>query len=423
MMFILFFIGYQILQLLALPGLVVFFIGRIYKGKQIFGNLAQRFGVVPRNIDRPSIWVHAVSVGETLATEYFIHDLAVSGQNIYLTSGTVGAIQVSKNFSVNYRSYLPLDFLPCILIAFWRIKPKALIIIEGDWWPNLIMVAKLFRIPVYGLNARVTKHTGWRKLIFKITCYGVLRNIKQLFAQSATHAQAFIDNGISIDAVQTLGNMKAYNVWAKHKALNFVTKTPLHQVIMAGSIHPGEAAIFFNCYASLKKQFRNLKLIIVPRHLHWLEQCTTMAKEIGKTYVLSVKPNIAFTTTVGDYDIIIGGALGIMFELYPYASLFQLGGTFVPIGGHNLLEPAAWGIASIVGPNHHACRQTLQELEKISAGSVALDGKALLEQSAKYLVDPASLAAAGIRAALWLQVDAIACREALQKFATTLHSL
>ena len=421
-MFILFFIGYQMLQLLALPGVVAFFILRTYKGKQTFGNVAHRFGFVPRNTGTPSIWFHAVSIGETLATEYFIHDLATSGQKIYLTSGTAGAVQVSKQFSVTHRAYLPFDFLPCMLLAFWRIKPKALVIIEGDWWPNLIMVAKLFRVPVYGLNARVTARTGWRKLLFKIMCLGVLCTIKQIFTQSDQHAQIFVDNGVPLNAVQRLGNIKAYNVWAKRKALNIIAKAPLYKVIMAGSIHPGEAAIFFDCYASLKKQFPALKLIVVPRHLDWLEQCTAMAKEIGNTYVLRSKPDAAFAATLDNHDIIIGGALGIMFELYAYASLFHLGGTFVPIGGHNLLEPAIWGIASIVGPHHHACVDTLQNLERVQAGSVALDGKALLEQSAQYLADPATLAAAGVRAALWLAADANRCSEALQRFATTLRS-
>lgn len=422
MIFILFFISYQVLQLLALPGFLALLVLRTYKGKQTFGNVAHRFGFVPRNIGAPSIWFHAVSVGETLATEYFIHDLATTSEKIYLTSGTAGAVQVSKQFSVTYRAYLPFDFLPCILLAFWRIKPKALVIIEGDWWPNLIMVAKLFRVPVYGLNARVTARTGWRKQLFKIMCLGLLRNIKQIFTQSDQYTQIFVDNGVPINTVETLGNIKAYNVWAKRKALNIIAKAPLHKVIMAGSIHPGEAAVFFDCYTMLKKQFPNLKLIVIPRHLHWLEQCTAMAKEIGSTYVLGVKPDTTFAATLDNHDIIIGGALGIMFELYAYASLFHLGGTFVPIGGHNLLEPAVWGIASIVGQHHHACADTLQDLKRVQAGSVALDGKALLEQSAKYLADPASLTAAGLRAALWLAADAHRCSEALQRFATKLRS-
>ncbi len=414
------FISYQVLQVVALPFVIFFIAWRKWKGKKTFGTPAHRFGWVPRNTGKASIWIQAVSVGETLASEYFIEKLAADGQSVYLTSGTAGAVQVSKNFRTTHRAYLPFDFLPCIILAFWRIKPKALIIIEGDWWPNLVMVARILNIPVYGINARVTQHSGLRSLMFKIICWGVIRNCTQLFVQTEADAQTFADNGISTKKIYTLGNIKAFNVAAKLKTLNLQKKVQPFPVLMAGSIHPGEADIFLGCFGALKRQFPTLRLIVVPRHLHWLDELTKEAWDHGNVFVLRNKPDASFAKTLADHDIIIGGTLGIMFELYAYASLFYLGGTFVPVGGHNLLEPAVWGIASIVGPNHVNCVDTLQYLQQHGAGFVAKNGATLLEQSAKLFSDQTYLATAGAAAARWLEEDAQRCEIALRQFRTTL---
>lgn len=420
-MLLLFFIGYQCLQVVALPFIVFFITWRKWKGKKTFGIAAHRFGWVPRNTGQASIWIQAVSVGETLAAEYFIKDLAHNGQSVYLTSGTTSAAQISKNFRTTHRAYLPFDYLPCILLAFWRIKPKALIIIEGDWWPNLVMVSRLLRVPVYGLNARVTNHTPLRRLMFKIMSRSIIRNCTKLFVQTDADAQAFANNGINAKKIQVLGNIKAFNVAAKLKALHLQKHALPFPVLMAGSIHPGEADIFLGCFGALKRQFPTLKLIVVPRHLHWLDELTKEAWDLGNVFVLRSKPDATFAKTLADNDIIIGGSLGIMFELYAYASLFYLGGTFVHVGGHNLLEPAVWGIASIVGPNHANCADTLQYLQQHGAGFVAKNGATLLEQSAKLLSDPTRLATTGAAAARWLEEDAQRCDKALQQFVAQLR--
>lgn len=416
MMFILFFIAYQCIQIILIPGIIVFILWRLFKRKQTFGCVKDRLGWVTRNTGAQSVWIQAVSMGETLAAESIIKDLAANKHQIYLTGSTAGAAHVSKNFHATHRAYLPFDFLPSILLAFWRIKPKALIIIEGDWWPNLVMVAKIFSIPVYGLNARVTPHTGWRKMFFNFMCRMVIRHVTQIFVQTEADAQAFVANSIPQDKLQVLGNIKAYNVTVKVADRQLVKQPQPFPVIMAGSIHPGEATIFLDTYGALKKEFSNLKLIIVPRHLHWISELTTMAANQGNIFILRNRPDTAFATTLAEHDIIIGGAMGIMFDLYAYASLFYLGGTFVTVGGHNLLEPAVWGVSSIVGPYHINCADTLDNLKKCGAGFIARSQKELYQQSKALLSDTANLAALGTAAENWLAQDAQVCKAGLQSF-------
>lgn len=419
MYFFLFFITYQVIQVFGLPFIAFYLLWRKYKGKKVFGNVKHRLGLIPVS-HQPTIWVHGVSVGETLAAEYFIKNLTKLEHKVYLTSGTPGAVHVSKNFEVINRSYLPFDFLPCMLLAFTRIKPKSLVIIEGDWWPNLILIAKIFKVPVYSLNARVSPHTGLRKILFKIICHGIVKNVSQLFVQTEHDAQEFAKNGISKNKITVLGNIKAYNVKAKLAALNLQKHTPQYPVFMAGSIHPGEIEIFLQCFASLKKAIPQLKVIIVPRHLHWIDSLNEQASQHEKVFILKTKPDASFIQTLQQYDIIIGGALGIMFELYAYASLFLLGGTFVTVGGHNLLEPAVWGIASIVGPHHANCLDTLKNLQQHNSGFIAHNGTDLFKISHNLLSDPKMLDKAGKAAAEWLEQDAKTCEMLLNKFIASL---
>lgn len=414
------FILYQVLQLLLAPFIFFYLLYRLIKKKPTIGVLAHRLGFVPRNVKLPAIWVHAVSVGETLAAEYFIQQLSTQGQTVYLTSGTAGARQVSKHFQTAYSAYLPFDFLPCILLAFWRIRPNALIILEGEWWPNLIMVAKLLHIPIYGLNARVTQRQGIRALLFKIISGSLLRHVTRLFVQTQKDATLFKNAGVPTEALEVLGNIKAYNVAAKRHALKLIKKNPPWPVLMIGSVHVGEIKDFLGSYAFLKLRYPRLKCIIVPRHLHWLEELIELASEHGHTFVLKSKPDETFLETLATHDIIVGGALGIMFELYAYASLFYLGGTFVTVGGHNLLEPAVWGIASLVGPHHQNCLDTLQHLRSIGAGFVAPTASSLQEQSTALLANLAELEERGAAAGQWLALEAAECEKALKEFAQAL---
>lgn len=414
------FILYQLLQVSLAPFIFFYLLYRVIKKKPTIGVLTHRLGFVPRNEHPPAVWIHAVSVGETLATEYFIQDLIKQKHIVYLTGGTAGARQVSKDFQASYRAYLPFDFMPCIILAFWRIKPKALIILEGDWWPNLIMVAKLLHIPVYGLNARVTPRYGIRAFLFKNMSRILLLHINKLIVQTQNDATLFKKAGIEPTKIEVLGNIKAYNVAAKRHALKLSKKNTPWPVLMMGSVHPGEIKDFLGSYAFLKLRYPRLKCIIAPRHLHWLEELIELASEQGNTFVLKAKPDEAFLETLATHDIIIGGALGIMFELYAYASLFYLGGTFVKVGGHNLLEPAVWGIASLVGPHHQNCLDTLQHLRSVGAGFIAPTASSLQEQSASLLANLAELEERGAAAGQWLALEAAQCEKALKEFANEL---
>lgn len=416
MFFIPFFIAYQFIQITFIPEIIILFIWRFAKGKQTFGNVLERMGWVPHNTATSSVWIQAVSMGETLAAECIIKDLVKNDHVVYLTGSTAGAAHVSKNFQTTHRAYLPFDFLPCILLAFWRIKPKALIIIEGDWWPNLVMVAKILRIPVYGMNARVTNHTGLRKMFFNFICRTVISHVTQLFVQTNADFGAFARNGIPENKLHVLGNIKAYNVAIKVADRQLVKQPQPFPVIMAGSIHPGEAAVFLDTYGALKKDFPDLKLIVVPRHLHWINELTTMAANHGSIFILRTKPETSFATTLAENDIIIGGAMGIMFDLYAYASLFYLGGTFITVGGHNLLEPAVWGVASIVGPHHINCADTLGHLQRCGAGFVAPDQTSLYQQSKDLLANSSDLMLRGNAAEHWLIQDAATCKTGLLRF-------
>lgn len=423
MIFLLFALIYQCGQIIALPGIFCWICWRFLKHKKSVGIWTHRLGFVPSAKKNNPIWFHAASVGETLAPEYFINELAAQGQTIYMTGGTLSGFGMSKNFRVAGRALLPFDFLPCILLAYYRIRPKALVIIEGDWWPNLIIVARLLRIPIYGLNARVSKKSSWGALIFRMLCKNIIQSVDKLFVQTTTDADLFVQNGINQNKIAVLGNIKTYNVFEKRLSLSIPKFTYPFPVLMAGSIHPSEDKIFLRAFELLKKDFPALKMIIVPRHLHWLAMLTEEAKKYGSVFVLKDKVgNHLLEEQFKSCDIIIGGALGIMFDLYAHATLFYLGGTFVPVGGHNLLEPASWGIPSIVGPYHSNCKDTLTKLTQCNAGFIAHDATRLYEISAAILQDPEQARKMEEATLTWLMQEAGACKQSLSDFAKLLRA-
>src|SRR3972149_10015690 len=152
------FIFYQCIQVLGLPFIGMYLLMRKINGKSVFGNVRERFGIVPKiSSSKQSIWIHAVSVGEIFALERLITQIKqdVPGVACYVTTGTVNGKKMAREkLGADYVSFLPFDFLIPMFMAFKRIKPKALILVEAEIWPNFLMMAKFQKVPLYLLNAR-----------------------------------------------------------------------------------------------------------------------------------------------------------------------------------------------------------------------------------------------------------------------------
>ena len=428
---IIIFITYQIIQLIALPLLPIYLIIRKIKRKPVFGNLQERIGLVPINKSiKNTIWIHAVSVGEILSIQNLIDQIKEKNPNscCYVTTGTITGKKIAKkNLNCDYISFLPYDFLLPMFLAFKRIKPSSLIIIEAETWPNLLFIAKWLDIPMYMINARISKRSEKKYFQLKFLFKNLLEKFKLILTQSEHDTKLFQNLGISKQKIKTLGNIKTLNVFIKKNKLITTNTKSEYKVLLLGCIHPGELDIYIDLYTKLKSEFQNLKLIIAPRHFHWKKELITKIKKTNYPFYLwenetqlqkEKNDSIALTNkifktskeTFNVNDILLICKLGELFNIYQTADIYFLGGTFVPVGGHNLLEPAAWSKPSIIGPHYQNTKDIADKLEQknglIKIKSAKPDKEELYTKTKKLLLNDNLRIKMGENSHDWLETEA-----------------
>lgn len=375
------FIFYNILQILALVPLPLYFLYRKLKGKIVVGNLLHRVGFVPKNeTDLPAIWFHACSVGETMAISEIVNELKLSTKNpIYFTTSTLSGYNIAKkNINADYFALLPFDFLIPVLVALYRIKSKTLILLEAEFWPNLIYCSYLNDIKIMSLNSRIPEKSASRYLKFKWFLSPLLNLFAHFYTQSNKDTTLFAQLGVENNKLETIGDIKIYSAFKKKNKTAKIKKTK-HKIILAGSIHEGELDFYLESFAKLKNS-HDLKLILAPRHFAWKDKLIDKIKTLNTNYFVWDENNATpdLSTIFENNDILLVCKLGELFNLYQIANIYCLGGTFVPVGGHNLLEPAMWGVSSIVGPYNDKCLTTLDPLAK-HGGAIVVKNKTELQ--------------------------------------------
>ena len=424
-MFYFLFVAYQLLQLVLLPILPpIIALGQYRRLKRGSYWHKSRLGLIPAcPRDKKILWIHAVSVGEALSVQELIRLIKHENPTVWchLTVGTTSAHKIAlSQIPADSISFLPYDLFPCMLLGYWQIQPHTLIVVEGDLWPNLIMFAKVFNVPAFLLNARISKRSEGRFRQLAPLISTMLNTFNHIFTQSSAERDRFISIGVDSARLSALGDIKTFNVVAKKEALPTIpSASQTFDVLLAGSIHPEEELVYLTLFNALKSTFPKLKLILAPRHFHWrstLEQKITAA---GLTYGVWDERSINFnlTTELEKHDVVAVCKMGELFKLYPHATLFYLGGTFVPVGGHNLLEPAVWGIPSIVGPYRAFCAATLEELLKHDAARGVQTEAELLSMSRELLNNHTLAERLGTHAQQWTK------KEAQQVYTTLRQSL
>jgi 3-deoxy-D-manno-octulosonic-acid transferase len=407
-MMILYFVIYQIIEILLSPVFVGYLFFRKIKKKSVFGSLNERIGLVPKvSRGKKTIWFHAVSVGEVLSLQSLVEKIKKKDPDIicYLTVGTVAGKKIAQEkLPVDIVSFLPFDFFLFMMLAFRRIKPTQLIIVEAEIWPNLLMLAHFKKIPTYLINARISERSKKRYTFGKKFLLPLFNIFEKIYTQSEKDRNEFTCFGLDKDKVESLGNIKAATVLEKQKKIVSRDKKN-RENLLVGSIHPGELDIYLNLFEKLKRDYPNLQLTLAPRHFHWKEE---LIKKVEKnTY---------------KKDIILICQMGKLFELYQDASIYFLGGTFVPIGGHNLLEPAAWATTTIVGPYHHNSAEIVNDLTRLNGIVIAKNKFILEEQVRKFLTNNELRKNTGNNARLWIENEGAQITKRLDLLVASLTS-
>lgn len=412
------FVAYQLLQIVVLPFFLIFILLRKFRKKPVFGKFSERIGLVPKTGNRNVIWIHAVSVGEVLSIQNFIKDIKTKNPETicYLTVGTIGGKKIAQEkLEADFVSFIPYDFLFSTMIAYKRINPSKIIIVEAETWPNLITLAHFKKIPLYLINARISPRSKNRYFKMKKIIAPLFNTFEKIYTQSEDDRKNFINLGVKENKLENLGNIKAYNVIRKvteKEAQEIDSEEKSKQTLLVGSVHPGEIDIYLKMFCDLKKTFKDLKIIIAPRHFHWKEELIKKVKNTGFDFTVWDNENKPKDT----WEILLVCKLGELFKLYKEASIFYLGGTFVPIGGHNLLEPAVWSNPILIGPHYQNNIDIVNKLSKNNGVVIAKNEQALTEKTKSLIVNNQARVNLGKNARKWLLTEGSIVESKLNKF-------
>jgi 3-deoxy-D-manno-octulosonic-acid transferase len=314
----------------------------------------ERFGYAGPFAQIPRIWIHAVSVGETIAAAPLVRALkdAYPDHAILITSTTpTGSAQVQRLFGEEVEHcYLPYD-LPHVLGRFLqRIRPRILVVMETELWPNLFAACQARAIPVLVVNARLSERSfrGYRKILPLIR---PALGRTQVLAQTEDDAARFRSLGAPEERVVVAGNLKfdqgvPEGVLGEGRALREQLGRG-RNIWIAASTHAGEDAPILQAHRYLLAKQPDALLIIVPRHPERFEEVASLVASMD----FSFQRRSSADTVDQPIEVFVGDTLGEMMFFYAASDIAFVGGSLVETGGHNPLEPAALGLPVITGPH------------------------------------------------------------------------
>ncbi|GHW66648.1 TPA: lipid IV(A) 3-deoxy-D-manno-octulosonic acid transferase [Vibrio cholerae] len=350
---------YTLLLTLASP----FLMWGLYKqrdGKPLVGSRwKEHFGITPPLESHQSpIWIHAVSVGETLAVSPLIKAIKLQypDQAIVITTTTAtGAEQAAKLSGLAEHRYMPFDFSFAVRGFLRRVKPSQLLIMETELWPNTLYTVNQAGIPISVINARLSERSCQRYAKFQPIFNLLATQLTQILCQYPEDAQRFIRLGVAKDKVTVTGSIK-FDIHIEPETVQQGLKLrrylgPHRPIWIAASTHQGEDELILDTHAKLLKSHPNGLLILVPRHPERFNSVFELCK---KRFICARR-----TQSSDNFDantqIYLGDTMGELLVLIGAADICFMGGSLLgnKVGGHNVLEPAALHKPIISGPSYY----------------------------------------------------------------------
>ena len=349
---------YSALFYALLPFVVLRMLLRSRRAPDYRRRLAERFGIfsAPADTARPAIWVHAVSVGEILAAAPLIERLLQDwpDQRLVVTTTTpTGSERVKALFGDRvFHVYAPWD-LPGAVRRFLRLtRPRLLLIMETELWPNMLHYSRSSGCSVVLANARMSERSARGYARFGGLTRTMLAQLDIVACQSTVDGQRFTALGLPATALQVTGNIKfdlelSGAMRKRAAALRQDYAGDKRPILVAASTHAGEEEQILAAFAKLKRSVTNCLLIMVPRHPERFDTVHAMCVSAGwqvRRRSAGVPPDLSD-------DIVLGDTMGELLLLLGVATVAVMGGSLVQRGGHNVLEAAAWGVPVVSGPH------------------------------------------------------------------------
>lgn len=399
---------YNAILTLSFPVVLPYFLMGHRRGRQLrrgFGERLRGPGEKAGAEEDHPVWFHAASVGEVQMTLPLVQAFQrkFSEYRFVLSTMTETGQDTAKRLvgEGGTTFFLPLDFPWTVRKVLDAVAPRALFIAETEIWPNLVHQCEGRAIPVVLFNGRISDRSFGNYRRFRFFFKEILREIAAFGMQSERDAERIIEIGAAPERVSVTGNLKFDRpIRCPTEAETRMVRNSLglrdeQPVFVAGSTHPGEEEIVLRAFGQLKEIEPSIVLILAPRHLDRLDEVTRMLDQgqfgwVRKSQMLS-----------GGFsgDVILLDTMGELERTYSVGSVIFVGGSLVPVGGHNILEPAACGKPVTFGPHMENFRE-IASVMKDEGGGIEVQGHTELFGAAQRFLTDRSYFAQASRAAL-----------------------
>ncbi len=381
---------YTLLWYLALPLVLSAMALRSWRERAGFADWSQRFGFGPSRAGE-GIWVHAASVGEVQAAAILIQ--ALQGSEHRLSEITLTCITATGRArarallpQIDVR-YAPYDLPGAVRRTLQRLRPRLLIVMETELWPNLLHQAAQQGVAILLASARISaRSSAWYRRLPSLL-QPALRERVSVAAQSATDAQRFRALGVPSERVQVSGNLKfdrtlPSDLAARGAALR-ARYGAARPVWVAGSTQEGEERLVLAAQRQLRERFPQALLVIAPRYPQRFDSVVELVRAAGFTLARRSRAQESAAC-----EVLVLDTLGELMEFYAAADVAFVGGSLVPVGGHNLLEPAALGLPVLSGPHQFNSPDIARALKNCGALTTVSDASSLAAALTQLLADP-----------------------------------
>lgn len=337
--------------------------------------LRDRLGL-PRGVPQHAVWIHGASVGEAAASVP-LHRLLVERGHLTLASTMTrtGQQALARQLPEVPRVLAPLDHPWCVGAALRRLRPRALVLVETELWPCWIAAAQRQGVPVALVSARLSdrSYPRYRRLAFAVT--RTLRRLSRIGARSADDAERFVSLGAPRDRVEVTGDLKLeFPAREPHLAPDLRAAVGDGVWLVAGSTHPGEEEAVLQALEAAERAGHHLGLALAPRHPERVPDVVRLVEERGRRVQLRSRLS---GQRCEPGAVLVIDSVGELPALYAHGAACFVGGSLVPVGGHNVLEPARVGRPVLFGRHTSNAREAVELLLACGAGRPVADAAEL----------------------------------------------
>ncbi len=383
---------YSAVLYVLVPVTVYHLIWRGFRHGAYLERWSERYAIYHDAPHAAAVWVHAVSVGEVNAAAPLVNALLSQRPDLRLLVTTItptGSERVQALWQQRVAHvYLPYDLPGAVGRFLAHFRPSLGLVVETELWPNLLLGCRERGVPVYLINARLSARSlrGYR--VLRPLIGRALRSLRRIAAQSEDDARRFVRLGADPAKVSVLGNLK-YDIpvdgSARVFSAAFRQRCGSRLTWLAASTHEDEEAAVLAIHARLRRRWPDLLLLWAPRHPERFRAVAQQAVHEGwrvATRRLTQWPD-------GDDAVFVVDTLGELMQFYGCVEVAFVGGSLQPVGGHNLLEPAAMGTAMVTGPHLHNFSDIARQLEAAAALRICADAQAVGDALETLLADAA----------------------------------